>query len=73
MAQQDPITDSLVTLEQRLQAAVRRVEQFTLEYRAMRARHQQLLTERADLVDKTEAARNRVEGMISRLKNMEQP
>ncbi|MEA3219754.1 MAG: hypothetical protein OZX49_00846 [Immundisolibacter sp.] len=39
----------------------------------MRARHQQLLAERADLMDKANAARSRVETMIARLKNMEQP
>ncbi|MDD3651946.1 hypothetical protein [Immundisolibacter sp.] len=70
MTQQD---DAVAALEQRLQAAVQRVESFVLEYRAMRARHQQLLTERAELMDKANAARTRVETMIARLKNMEQP
>ncbi len=70
MAQQD---DALTALEQRLQTAVQRVESFVLEYRAMRARHQQLLGERAELMDKASAARSRVETMIARLKNMEQP
>ena len=70
MADQD---DALTALEQRLQAAVQRVESFVLEYRAMRARHQQLLSERAELMDKASAARSRVETMIARLKNMEQP
>jgi cell division protein ZapB len=70
MAQQD---EALAALEERLQTAVRRVEAFVLEYRAMRGRHQQLIAERADLMDKTNAARSRVETMIARLKNMEQP
>ncbi|MFP5465478.1 MAG: hypothetical protein ACLGHR_11995 [Gammaproteobacteria bacterium] len=70
MAQQD---EALAALEERLQAAVQRIEGFVLEYRAMRARHQQLLAERADLMDKANSARGRVETMIARLKNMEQP
>ena len=70
MAQQDA---ALAALEERLQAAVQRIEGFVLEYRAMRARHQQLLAERADLMDKANSARGRVETMIARLKNMEQP
>jgi cell division protein ZapB len=70
MAEQD---DALAGLEQRLRAAVERIESFVLEHRAMRARHQQLLTERAELVDKANAARGRVEAMIERLKNMEAP
>ncbi len=69
MAEQD---DALATLEQRLQTAVQKVEGIVLEYRAMRARHQQLLGERAELIDKANAARSRVETMIARLKNMEE-
>ena len=69
MAEQD---DALTTLEQRLQTAVQKVEGIVLEYRAMRARHQQLLGERAELIDKANAARSRVETMIARLKNMEE-
>ncbi len=69
MAEQD---DALAALEQRLQTAVQKVEGFVLEYRAMRARHQQLLGERAELIDKANAARSRVETMIARLKNMEE-
>ncbi len=64
--------DALAGLEQRLRAAVEQVDSFVLEYRAMRARHQQLLGERAELVDKANAARSRVETMIARLKNMEE-
>lgn len=70
MAEQD---DALAALEQRLRAAVERVEGFVVEHRAMRARHQQLVAERAELADKANAARSRVETMIARLKNMETP
>ena len=69
MAEQN---EALAGLEQRLRAAVEQVESFVLEYRAMRARHQHLLGERAELVDKANAARSRVETMIARLKNMEE-
>jgi cell division protein ZapB len=53
--------DELVRLCQRL-----REENFSL-----RARQETLVAERAELIEKTELARNRVESMISRLKSME--
>jgi cell division protein ZapB len=38
---------------------------------SLRARQETLVAERAELIEKTELARNRVESMISRLKSME--
>lgn len=58
-------------LEQHLETLVRKVEQLALENRTLRARHQQLLVERARLLDQTQQARNRMEAMIERLKALE--
>ena len=57
----------------------RQVEELTLTCRhlreendSLRARQDHLVTERAELVGKTELARGRVESMIVRLKSMEE-
>ena len=42
------------------------------ENASLRARQESLVSERAELIEKTELARNRVEAMISRLKAMEE-
>jgi cell division protein ZapB len=41
------------------------------ENRSLRLRQDILVVERAELIEKTELARNRVEAMINRLKAME--
>ena len=42
------------------------------ENRSLRQQHEQMASERAQLLAKQEQARTRVEGMISRLKSLEQ-
>lgn len=42
------------------------------ENRSLRQQHEHLVNERAQLLAKQELARTRVEGMISRLKSLEQ-
>ena len=42
------------------------------ENRSLRQQHEQMATERAQLLAKQEQARSRVEAMISRLKSLEQ-
>lgn len=42
------------------------------ENRSLRQQHEQMATERAQLLAKQEQARTRVEAMISRLKSLEQ-
>lgn len=54
--------DQLATLLQRTQD----------ENRSLRQQHEQMATERAQLLAKQEQARSRVEAMISRLKSLEQ-
>jgi len=62
----------LKQLESRVEALLRTVERLQEENRSLREHQQSLMTERAQLIEKTELARSRVEGMITRLKSMEQ-
>ncbi|MGM0411802.1 MAG: TIGR02449 family protein [Pseudomonadota bacterium] len=59
-------------LESRVETLLRTVERLREENRSLREHQQSLMTERAQLIEKTELARSRVEGMITRLKSMEQ-
>jgi cell division protein ZapB len=59
-------------LESRVETLLRTVEHLREENRSLREHQQSLMTERAQLIEKTELARSRVEGMITRLKSMEQ-
>ncbi|SFD43368.1 cell division protein ZapB [Thiohalospira halophila DSM 15071] len=62
----------LKQLESRVETLLRTVERLQEENRSLREHQQSLMTERAQLIEKTELARSRVEGMITRLKSMEQ-
>jgi cell division protein ZapB len=59
-------------LEVRVDELITLCERLREENHALRARQSMLLAERADLIDRNEVARNRVESIISRLKDMEE-
>ena len=59
-------------LEVRLDELVRSIERLKDENRSLRDQQDNLVTERASLIEKNELARTRVEAMINRLKAMEQ-
>ena len=61
----------LDALEARVDELIRTVERLSQEHRSLYARLKSLMAERADLIDKTDMARTRVESMINRLKSME--
>jgi len=61
----------LELLEQRVGDLVETVSKLTDENRALRAGQDKLVTERAELIEKTELAKSRVESMIGRLKALE--
>jgi cell division protein ZapB len=61
----------LKSLEVRVDELIRTVAVLKEENRTLRDRQDSLTTERAELIEKTELARNRVEAMITRLKSME--
>ena len=58
-------------LEQRIDELIDTVSLLTNENTSLRQQKDKLNTERSHLIEKTELARNRVEGMISRLKSLE--
>lgn len=61
----------LKKLEARVDELIRTCETLKEENTSLRSRQDSLVAERADLIEKTELARSRVEAMISRLKAME--
>lgn len=61
----------LVSLELKVDQLIQTVTSLTSENEALRQQQGALAVERADLIEKTELARTRVEAMISRLKSME--
>lgn len=66
----DEITD-LQALEKRIDELIAKIEQLTVENSTLRNQQNNLVVERAELIEKTELARNRIESMISRLRAME--
>lgn len=61
----------LQKLEQRVDELIRTVNLLQEENQALRVSQESLTAERAELIEKTELARTRVEAMITRLKSME--
>ena len=61
----------LTKLEQRVDELIRTVSLLQEENQALRVSQENLTAERAELIEKTELARTRVEAMITRLKSME--
>lgn len=61
----------LQRLEAQVDELVQSLSSLKSENRELRAARDQLMNERAQLIEKTELARTRVEAMISRLKSME--
>ena len=59
-------------LEQRVEDLLRLLERLRDENASLRASQQHLVTERAELIEKTELARSKVESMVARLKSMEE-
>ena len=58
-------------LEVRVEELIRTVSSLKNENDSLRSRQDSLVAERAELIEKTEMARGRVEAMIQRLKSME--
>ena len=61
----------LAALETRVDELIRTLEQLKTENSALRVQQDNLINERAALIEKTEQARARIESMISRLRAME--
>lgn len=61
----------LQSLEGRVDELIKALDGLQEENRALRTSQEKLVAERAELIEKTEMARSRVEAMINRLKSME--
>jgi cell division protein ZapB len=73
LGEADPVPNfDLDTLEHQVEELIRTCRQLRDENTSLRTRQESLVSERAELIEKTELARNRVESMISRLKSMEE-
>lgn len=70
---QNPAEMDLRALEIRVEELIRACSHLKDENKSLRVRQDNLVTERAALIEKTELARTRVEAMITRLKSMEAP
>ncbi|VAX11675.1 hypothetical protein MNBD_GAMMA26-50 [hydrothermal vent metagenome] len=62
----------LKKLEVRVEELIRACAQLKGENSSLRTQQESLVAERADLIEKTELAKTRVETIITRLKSMEQ-
>lgn len=61
----------LKALEVRVEELIRACEFLKQENKTLKVKQDNLVAERATLVEKTELARTRIEAMISRLKSLE--
>lgn len=64
------IDTELRRLEDKIEALTDFCERLREENKALKARYEEWANERAQLVEKTAVAKNRVEAMLSRLKSM---
>lgn len=74
MEANDPNTGAQVDISQlelKVEALIQTCSILKQENVSLRERQESLVSERAELIEKTELARTRVEAMISRLKAME--
>lgn len=62
----------LSTFERDVDSLIQVCRKLREENSSLRARQDSLVAERAELIEKTELARSRVESMIARLKSMEE-
>lgn len=68
----DSVAEQLLRLEQRVESLLSQNTRLREENQMLKTSQEHLVAERASLLEKTETARARIEGMISRLKAMEQ-
>ena len=61
----------LLKLENQIDALIDTVTQLKQENSSLRHQQDNLMSERSQLIEKTELARNRVEAMITRLRSLE--
>lgn len=62
----------LDALERKVDELIRICDRLRDENASLRASREHLVSERAELIEKTELARSKVEAMVTRLKSMEE-
>jgi len=62
----------LDTFERKIDELIRTCDRLRDENASLRASQEHLIAERADLIEKTELARSKVEAMVTRLKSLEE-
>ncbi|MDX1443428.1 MAG: TIGR02449 family protein [Gammaproteobacteria bacterium] len=72
MSDDPKFRSELKHLEERLEEVLDLCSKLTEENRSLRDSQEQLVQEKATLVQRNEQVRTRVEGMITRLKSLEQ-
>ena len=72
MSDDPKFRSELKLLEERLEEVLDLCNKLTEENRSLRDNQEQLVQEKASLVQRNEQVRTRVEGMITRLKSLEQ-
>ncbi len=63
---------NLDTLERQVDELIRVCDKLRDENASLRASQEHLVAERAELIEKNELARSRIEAMVARLKSMEE-
>ena len=71
MTDQDDGSTDIKALEERVDELIATVNKLTVKNTALRSQQDNLVAERAKLIEKTEQAKSRIESMISRLRAME--
>jgi cell division protein ZapB len=61
----------LSRLETRIDTLLKTIERLSMENRSLRSQQDTLATERASFIERHDLVRNRVEGIITRLKSLE--
>lgn len=61
----------LKKLENRVDELIKAIDRLQHENKTLRTSHTSLMTERSQLIEKTELARNKVNSMIDRLRSLE--
>lgn len=72
MNENDKIQSSdIIALEEKLDDLIKRYDTVQIENKSLKIKQEELVREKAKLIEKTSTARHQVESMISRLKSME--
>jgi len=64
-------SSDIIALEEKIDDLIKRYNVLQVENQSLKTKQEELVREKARLIEKTSTARLRVESMISRLKSME--